>query len=467
MQQTLAAPIQFEGVGIHTGKSVAITLQPAPENHGIVFCRTDLPNQPLIPADADLVADTTRSTTLQKNEAKVSTIEHLLAALTGSGIDNVLINTNSAEMPIMDGSAQPFIQKINAVGVKTQNTARVVFSPTEPIYFQDEAKGAQYTILPANNLHITTMVNYQSKILGMQYAQMDGLEQFNAQIAQARTFCFLHELQAMLQANLLKGGTLNNAIVVVENPVDDTALAPLATAFNLPQLKVTSAGYLNNTELRYINEPSRHKLLDLVGDLTLVGCALNAHIIANKPGHASNVALAKHLKNIRKKAATPPAQQPPAYDPNATPHYNIIDIQNTLPHRAPFLLIDKIMEQTDNHVIAIKNVTFNEPFFQGHFPGQPVMPGVLIIEALAQAGGMLLLNTVPDPQNYVTFFLKLDEVKFRKPVVPGDTLIFKLVLLGPIRRGICQMKGEAFVGKNLVAEGILTAQLQRRTIWAF
>jgi len=459
-QQTLQTSISISGVGIHTGKSVTITLEPAAPHTGIKFQRTDLPGEPTVKADVDFVTDTTRSTTLQNGEAKVSTVEHLLAALAGSGVDNALIKIDDEEVPILDGSSKPFVEAIARVGVQQQDAIKKWFTLDHNIYFTDEEKKVEMVALPSDTFRAHTLIEFNSDVLGTQHAAMNGIEDFNDHIAPCRTFSFFHELEYLLQHNLIKGGDLNNAIVVVDRPVTEAQIERLSTAFGEKKMAVNSNGYLNNLELRFPNEPARHKLLDLVGDLSLVGMPFKAQIIANRPGHASNVAFARkikeHIKKNKMRAEIPP------YHPDKTPVMDISQIELSLPHRYPFLLVDKVIDMTENYVVAIKNVTINEPFFQGHFPNNYVMPGVLQIEALAQCGGLLAIPRNTEDR-YDTYFLKIDNCKFKQKVVPGDTLIMKMELMHPIRRGICEMKGTIFVGSKLVCEAELTAQIVKRT----
>lgn len=459
-QQTLQTSISISGVGIHTGKSVTITLEPAAPHTGIKFQRTDLPGEPTVKADVDFVTDTTRSTTLQNGEAKVSTVEHLLAALAGSGVDNALIKIDDEEVPILDGSSKPFVEAIARVGVQQQDAIKKWFTLDHNIYFTDEEKKVEMVALPSDTFRVHTLIEFNSDVLGTQHAAMNGIEDFNDHIAPCRTFSFFHELEYLLQHNLIKGGDLNNAIVVVDRPVTEAQIERLSTAFGEKKMAVNSNGYLNNLELRFPNEPARHKLLDLVGDLSLVGMPFKAQIIANRPGHASNVAFARkikeHIKKNKMRAEIPP------YHPDKTPVMDISQIELSLPHRYPFLLVDKVIDMTENYVVAIKNVTINEPFFQGHFPNNYVMPGVLQIEALAQCGGLLAIPRNTEDR-YDTYFLKIDNCKFKQKVVPGDTLIMKMELMHPIRRGICEMKGTIFVGSKLVCEAELTAQIVKRT----
>ncbi|PZF74605.1 bifunctional UDP-3-O-[3-hydroxymyristoyl] N-acetylglucosamine deacetylase/3-hydroxyacyl-ACP dehydratase [Taibaiella soli] len=459
-QQTLKGNIELSGVGLHTGSEVNMTLKPANPGFGIRFQRVDLPEKPIVKADVDYVVDTSRGTTIEHNGARVSTIEHLLSAFVGLGIDNVLVELDGPEIPIMDGSAIQFIEAIERVGIQEQEAKRVVYTIDTNIHFYDPVKNVDMLAVPASNYQITTLIDFNSPILGTQHAQMKQLSDFKSEIAPCRTFCFLHELEYLLQHDLIKGGDLSNAIVVVDKPVTEEELARLATVFNKPTIEVKHEGILNNIQMHFPNEPSRHKLLDVVGDLALIGYSINAHIIASRPGHASNVEFARKIKAYIKKNKH--LSDIPHYDPNQPAIYDITAIEKALPHKYPFLLVDKIIELSDKHVVGIKNVTFNEHFFQGHFPGNPVMPGVLQIEAMAQVGGILGLNNYTDPENYDTYFLKIDKVKFKQKVVPGDTLILKLELLSPIRRGICEMRGTAYVGNKIATEAELVAQIIRK-----
>ncbi len=460
-QHTLAQSTELSGVGLHTGAQVQISLHPAVADHGIRFRRTDLEDQPIIKADVDKVVDTRRGTTIAQGSARVSTIEHLLSACVCCGLDNLLIEIDGPEVPIMDGSALPFVEAIEQVGLAKQNAERLVIPIAEPIQFKDEEKGAEFLIVPDEKYSITTLIDFNSELLGTQYAQLTDLTDFKAQIAPARTFCFVHELEAMHEMGLVKGGDLDNALVLVEQELETAAINKLATLFDKnPNSIGTADGYLNTSPVRFTDEPARHKLLDVIGDLALIGTRIQGKIIATKPGHQSNVAFAKVLKKYVRQQKK--LMDVPHYDPQAQPIYDVNEIAERIPHRYPFLLVDKIMELTDTHVVAVKNVTMNEPFFQGHFPGHPIMPGVLILEAMAQSGGVLLMKGVENPAEYVTYFLKMESVKFRRPVTPGDTLVFKLELTRPIRRGICEMSCRAYVGNQLTTEGILTAQMVKR-----
>jgi UDP-3-O-[3-hydroxymyristoyl] N-acetylglucosamine deacetylase/3-hydroxyacyl-[acyl-carrier-protein] dehydratase len=458
-QHTLSQSISISGTGLHTGILVDMTLHPANPGFGIQFQRVDLPNQPVIKADCDLVTDTSRGTTLQVGDAKVSTVEHILAALVGLGVDNLLIELNGPEIPIMDGSSTPFIEAIEKVGVLEQDAAKAWYSIDENIFHYDEDKRVEMVALPALDYQITTLIDFNSPVLGTQHAALKTIKDFKSEIGPCRTFCFLHELETLLEHDLIKGGDINNAIVVVDKPVTDEEMGRLAKVFKRDKIEVKSEGYLNNLELRFPNEPARHKLLDVVGDLALIGYPIKARIIANRPGHSSNVEFAKKIKQYIKKNKN--IKDVPVYDPSATPVYTLEQIEKTLPHRHPFLLVDKIIELTDTSIVGVKNVTFNEWFFPGHFPGNPVMPGVLQIEALAQTGGILCINAMPKG-NYDTYFLKINNCKFKQMVKPGDTMLLKLELMAPIRRGICEMRGTVYVNGKVATESELVAQVVKR-----
>ena len=458
-QHTLASEISISGVGIHTGHTVEMTLKPAEPNTGIVFKRVDLPGAPIVKADVDNVSETTRSTTIEANGAKVSTIEHLMAALTGNRIDNALIEINAVEVPILDGSSEPFVEILQKAGIRQQDAPKVYYTLQHNITFTDENKKVEMVALPYDDYRINTLIDFNSPVLGTQHASIKDIGEFNEEIAPCRTFCFFHELEYLVDHNLIKGGDINNAIVVVDKGVTEDQVKRISKVFRKENVKVNEGGILNNLDLRFPNEPARHKLLDVIGDLALVGIPFKAHIIANRPGHSSNVAFAKKIKEHLKKYKH--KQQIPAYDPNKPPVFDIHAIEKKLPHRYPFLLIDKIIELTDKQVVAVKNVTYNEPFFQGHFPGNCVMPGVLQVEALAQTGGILTIPDDPD-HSYDTYFLKIDNCKFKNKVVPGDTLILKMELMNPVRRGICEMKGTIFVGEKIVAEADLVAQIVKK-----
>jgi UDP-3-O-[3-hydroxymyristoyl] N-acetylglucosamine deacetylase / 3-hydroxyacyl-[acyl-carrier-protein] dehydratase len=458
-QHTLASEIIISGVGIHTGHNVDITLKPAEPNTGIVFKRIDLKGQPTVKADVDNVVETTRSTTIEANGARIGTIEHLMAALVGNQVDNALIEINAEEVPILDGSSEPFIETIQKAGVKKQDAQKIYYTLQHNISFIDEEKKVEMVALPSNEYRINTLIDFNSPVLGTQHAALKDLSHFNKEIAPCRTFCFFHELEYLIDHNLIKGGDINNAIVVVDKEVSDEQVKRIAKVFKKDNVKVNEGGILNNLDLRFPNEPARHKLLDVVGDLALVGIPFKAHIIANRPGHSSNVAFARKIKEHLKKQKN--KQQVPNYNPNLPPVYDIHAIEKKLPHRYPFLLIDKIIEISEKQIVAIKNVTYNEPFFQGHFPGNCVMPGVLQVEALAQCGGILTIPDDPD-HDYDTYFLKIDNCKFKNKVVPGDTLILKMELMNPVRRGICEMKGTIFVGDKIAAEADLVAQIVKK-----
>lgn len=458
-QHTLKAEISISGTGLHTGIMADLTLKPAMPGFGFQFQRVDLPNKPVIKADCDLVTDTSRGTTLQSNGASVSTVEHVLAALVGMGVDNCLIEINGPEMPIMDGSSEPFVELIEEAGVQEQDAAKVWYTIDENIYHSDEAKRVEMVVMPAPEYQITTLIDFNSPVLGTQHADLKKMRDFKEKIAPCRTFCFLHELEMLLDHNLIKGGDVNNAIVIVDKPVDEKEMTRLQTIFKKDNIEVNSQGYLNNLELRFPNEPARHKLLDIVGDLALIGYPIKGRVIANRPGHSTNVEFAKKIKQYIKKNKH--TRDVPVYNPTQQPVYDLQFIEKTLPHRFPFLLVDKIIELTDTKIVGVKNVTFNEWFFQGHFPGNPVMPGVLQIEALAQCGGILAINLAGEGQ-YDTYFLKIDNCKFKQMVRPGDTMILKMELSAPIRRGICEMKGTVYVGNKVATEADLVAQIVKR-----
>jgi len=459
-QKTIGKTVSIKGLGLHTGEEVQISFNPASENHGVKFQRIDLPEKPIINAIVENVKDTARGTTLVQNGAEVKTVEHILAALTGMGIDNVLIQINKAELPIMDGSSMAFIEALKDAGIHEQNEEKDYFELDTSIVYANEDRKVQMIALPSDTFKISVLIDYNSEVLVPQNAILENIEDFATEIAPCRTFVFLHELEYLINNNLIKGGDLNNAIVFVNRTIDDEERIKLSKLFNKPDVKVLKQGILNNLELRFHNEPARHKLLDVVGDLALIGEPIKAHIIATRPGHASNVAFAKEIKKYIKQVKH--KKKAPQYDVNQKPIYDINQIKQILPHRPPFLLIDKILELTENYVVGLKNVTMNETFFEGHFPDEPVMPGVLQIEAMAQAGGIFVLKTVPDPENYLTYFLKIDNARFKQKVVPGDTLIFKLELMSPIRRGISEMKGIAYVGDKVVMEAELTAQIVKK-----
>lgn len=460
-QHTIKAPVTVSGVGLHTGVNANMTFKPAKPNHGIKFQRTDLEGQPIVEADVDYVVDLSRGTTLEKNGARVNTVEHTLAALVGLQIDNVLIQLDGPEPPIMDGSSGLFIEAIETVGLEEQNAQRNFFEVPESVFHREGNRNVEIAALPLDDYRVTVMVDYNSPVLGSQHASLNKISDFKEEISNSRTFCFLHEVEQLYKNNLIKGGDLSNAIVVVDRKVEPNELDYLAELLGKPKVEAKEEGILNNLELRWKNEPARHKLLDVVGDLALVGRPIKAQILAARPGHAANVAFAKKLKKLMLETTK---SNVPQYDPKLPAILDINKIQKILPHRYPFLLIDKIFHLDEEQVAGVKNVTFNEPFFQGHFPGNPVMPAVLQIEAMAQIGGILVLNTVPDPENYWTYFLGIDNFKFRKMVIPGDTLVMKCELLQPIRRGFAKMRGSAYVGNNLVCEGTMTASIVKKDL---
>jgi UDP-3-O-[3-hydroxymyristoyl] N-acetylglucosamine deacetylase / 3-hydroxyacyl-[acyl-carrier-protein] dehydratase len=456
-QRTLAKAVSLTGKGLHTGINVTITFRPAPANHGYKFCRVDLPGKPLIDAVAENVSDTSRGTTLVQNGASVSTIEHALAALHGLRVDNAIIDLDGAEAPIMGGAAWNFTEAIDSVGYAEQKEERNYFVVKQKIVYSDEEHGVDLIIYPDDHLSINVLIDYNSKILGNQYAILDSIDDFKKEISKSRTFVFFHELEPLHRMGLIKGGDLDNAVVILEKEVEQEEIDRIAKMFNRPGISKHTAGILNNTELRYPNEPARHKLLDILGDLALVGQPIKGKVVATRPGHAANTRLAKLIRQEIKKAHS--KLNIPVYDTSAPPVYTIEDIKKMLPHRYPFLMVDKIISIDETTVVGIKNVTYDEPYFQGHFPEEPVMPGVLLAEALAQAGGLLILSGVEDPEKYSTYFLKIDKLKFKHKVVPGDTIILKMELVEPMRRGIVAMYGQAFVGNHLVVEGEMVAQV--------
>jgi len=458
-QTTLKTSFSLEGVGLHTGAECKVVVKPAPENYGYKFILAHIDGKPEIPALADYVSKTERGTTLKKGDHQIHTMEHLLAALYGMQVDNAIIEIYGPEVPILDGSALPWVDAINKSGIETQNADREYLIVDEELSYEIPEKGIEIKISPADEFAVDVLIDYNSQVLGNQYARLTNLTQFEKEIAPCRTFVFFHELEFLFKNNLIKGGDWNNAIVIVEHAVTSEQIQHLAKLFNKSVIEVKPNGILNNLELRYVNEPARHKLLDVIGDLALCGQFIKGKVTAICPGHSSNTEMAKILRKRAKEQKNNPVA--PKYDPNIAPLYDINKIKATLPHRPPFLLVDKIIELSDHHVVGVKCVTMNEPFFVGHFPDEPVMPGVLIIEAMAQTGGILALSTVPDPENYATYFLKIDGVKFKKKVVPGDTLIFELHLTEPIRRGIVIMTARAFVGKTMVTEAFLTAQIAK------
>lgn len=455
-QRTIGKEVSLTGVGLHTGKEVTITFKPAPENHGYVFSRVDLEGNPLIEADANYVVNTQRGTNLEKRGVKIQTSEHVLAALVGMEVDNCLIELNASEPPIMDGSSKFFVQAIEEAGIVEQEAEREEYVVEEVISYMDEESGSEIIVMPADEYQVTTMVDFGTKVLGTQNASLKHISDFKEEISAARTFSFLHELEMLLENGLIKGGDLNNAIVYVDKELSPETMDKLRVAFGKDEISVKPNGILDNLTLHHSNEAARHKLLDVVGDLALVGTRIRGKVIANKPGHFVNTQFAKKLAKIIK---IEKRNKVPKFDLHKPPVKDVNEIMAMLPHRPPFLLVDKILELSDVHVVGLKNVTMNEPFFVGHFPGAPVMPGVLIVEAMAQTGGILALSTVPDPENYITLFMKINNVRFKQQVNPGDTLVFKLDLLAPIRRGIVHMAGSAYANDKLVTEAELMAQI--------
>lgn len=458
-QKTIKSEISLIGVGLHTGKEVKMTFKPAPENNGYTFVRVDLEGAPMIEADANYVVNTQRGTNLEKLGVKIQTSEHVLAAFIGCDVDNVIIELDASEPPIMDGSSKFFVEAIEKAGIVEQEAKRNVYVVKEIISFTDESTGSEILVMPSDEYQVTAMVDFGTKVLGTQNATLKSMGDFKTEIADARTFSFLHELETLLDEGLIKGGDLNNAIVYVDKEISEKTMNNLKVAFGKEKISVKPNGILDNLTLHYPNEAARHKLLDVIGDLALIGTRIQGKIIANKPGHFVNTQFAKKMAKIIK---IEQRNQVPVYDLHQEPLMDIHKIMSMLPHRPPFLLVDKIFELSDSHVVGLKNVTMNEPFFVGHFPDAPVMPGVLIVEAMAQTGGILVLSTVPDPENYLTFFMKIDNVKFKHKVLPGDTLIFKCDLISPIRRGICHMQANAYANGRLVAEAELMAQIAKK-----
>lgn len=455
-QKTIKTAVSIKGIGLHTGEEVTLTFKPAPVNHGFKFQRIDLENQPIIDASVKNVTDLSRGTTLEQNGGRVSTVEHSLAALTGLDIDNALIEIDGGEVPILDGSSKPFIEVIEKAGIEEQDAKRDYYVVKSPIKYEDKERGVELIIIPDEGYSISTMIDYNSKVLGSQNATLNDLSEFKSEFSSCRTFVFFHELEMLLNHNLIKGGDLSNAIVIVDKEVSKEELDRISKLFDKESVEVKSEGILNNIDLHFDNEPARHKTLDIVGDLALVGKRLKGKVIAKRPGHAANIELGKLIQKAMSKES-----KEVNFDLTAEPLYDTVQIMKMLPHRPPFLLVDKIMSCDNERVVGVKNVTMNEPFFEGHFPTEPVMPGVLQIEAMAQTGGILVLGQVEDPENYMTYFMKIDKVKFKKKVVPGDTLVFDLSLLTPVRRGICHMGGKAYVNGKVVMEAEMMAQIAK------
>lgn len=456
-QKTLAGSFSLFGKGLHTGLNLTVTFNPAPENSGYKIQRIDLEGEPIIQAIAENVVDTSRGTVVANGEARCSTIEHAMAALYALGIDNCLIQVNGPEFPILDGSSIMYVENIRRVGVVEQNAPKDFYVIKKKIEFRDDETGSSIIILPDEQFSITTMISFDSQFINSQFATLDNMDDFTEHIAPARTFVFVREIEPLLKAGLIKGGDLDNAIVIYEKEISQEALDRLADHLHVEHRDATALGYIQDRPLVWQNEPARHKLLDIIGDMALIGRPIKGRIIATRPGHTINNKFARQMRReIRKHEV-----QAPNYDPNEEPLMDVNRIRELLPHRYPMQLVDKVVETGSNFIVAVKNVTSNEAFFQGHFPQEPVMPGVLQIEAMAQAGGLLVLNSIEEPERWSTYFLRIDDVKFRKKVVPGDTLLFRVELITPIRHGIATMRGFAFVGEMVVMEATFTAQITK------
>jgi UDP-3-O-[3-hydroxymyristoyl] N-acetylglucosamine deacetylase/3-hydroxyacyl-[acyl-carrier-protein] dehydratase len=454
-QKTLNGSFSLFGKGLHTGLSLTVTFNPAPENYGYKIQRIDLPGEPIIDAIAENVTETTRGTVLSVGEARVSTVEHAMAALFASGIDNCLMQVNGPEFPILDGSAIHYIENIERIGVKEQNAEKDTFIIKSKIEVKDEKTGNSIIILPDEKFSLNVLVHYDSGVLYNQYATLEDMEDFKAEIASSRTFVFVRELEALLNLGLIKGGDLDNAIVIYEREMAQDQYDRLTDILGVPHMDAKKLGYLNHKPLVWNNEPARHKLLDIIGDLALIGKPLQGRIIATCPGHTINNKFARAMRKIIREHQI----QAPVYDPNREPIMDIKRIKELLPHRSPMLLVDKVTELGSNYIVGTKNVTMNEPFFTGHFPDEPIMPGVLLIEAMSQCGALLVMNMLDEPERYSTYFLRIEKIAFHKKVVPGDTLIFKVEQTAPLRHGISIMRGYVFVGEKLVAEAQFTGQI--------
>lgn len=454
-QRTLKESFKVNGKGLHTGLMIEATFLPAPENHGYKFQRLDMEGQPVIDALAEYVTATTRGTVISKGDLRISTIEHALAALYAAGIDNCLIQLNAPELPILDGSAKVYCEKIIEAGIEEQNADKDFYVVKQKIEVRDDTSGSSIVVLPDDEFSIDTMVSFDSPVLTNQYASLDKLDDFSREIGASRTFVFVREVEPLVKGNLIKGGDLDNAIVIYDSPMQQEELDRLAELMGVPHKNVTEFGYINDFPLLADNEPARHKLLDVLGDIALIGRPMRGKVIATRPGHSINTTFAKKIRKEIKHQEL----QAPIYNPSVEPLMDVNRIRELLPHRYPFLLVDKIIDKGDNYIVGVKNVTGNEPFFVGHFPQEPVMPGVLQVEAMAQTGGLLVLSTVDDPEKYSTYFMKIDNVKFRNKVVPGDTLIFHISFMTPLRRGCAIMKGYAFVGEKIVTECEFMAQI--------